>query len=409
MAGGQQAENTLYENAIGWMILLAVIGVLVWLFWYYFDGEVRDLVRWIRYCEIWLVSLFVGDDYSVFFRGKELNFDYGFKGDDGKYPGVAGLQKERLNYYYLALFGALSMQPLKIPFVILYTAGALWCMFAGPGNQYRKKMNLQGLIERQSKVFPIIAPFASFDPSKQPPRPPGSPVPAELPAFAEALGPEEWLAYNSIPAPDGKIDPGATERAFIKQLGERWKGPNAIAPYKQVLLAAFCLKAARKRKDADAMLGRLALCWSHGGGLQLGKDRGLVREARAVLRNKDLAGKTLAKANQHAFETTALLRALATAREEGGVLAPAQFVWLRAHDRLLWYPLNNMGRQSFHMESLGAMAHYKAEKLTQRPIPVPKVKDAVDTIAGYMSSGRARPIPQLDYSASKKRGVKKAT
>ncbi|HBR69471.1 MAG TPA: type IV secretion system protein, partial [Rhodospirillaceae bacterium] len=141
----------------------------------------------------------------------------------------------------------------------------------------------------------------------------------------------------------------------------------------------------------------------------LGKDRGLVREARAVLRNKDLAGKTLAKANQHAFETTALLRALATAREEGGVLAPAQFVWLRAHDRQLWYPLNNMGRQSFHMEALGAMSHYKAEKLTQRPIPVAKVKDAVDTIMGYMSSGRARPIPQLDYSASKKRGVKKAT
>lgn len=409
MAGGQQAENTLHENAIGWMILLVVIGVLVWLFWYYYDTEVRNLVRWVRYSEMWLASWFIDDDYTVFFQGQPVNFDYGMNGDGKKYPGVADLPKEKLNLYYMTLINALAMQPLKIPFVILYALGALWCMFWGPGNQFRKKMGLEDLIERQSKIFPVTAPFASFDPSKQPPRPPGSPVPAELPSFAEALGPEEWLAYNSIPAPDGKIDQSGAGRAFMKQLGGRWKGAGAIAPYKQILLAAFCLKAARKRVESDKMLGRLAMCWSFKGGLNLGKDKKLLKDARAVLRNKDMVGKTLAKVNQHAFETTALLRALATAREEGGVLAPAQFVWLRGHDRRLWYPLNNLGRQSYHMEALGALSHYKAEKLTQRPIPAPKVEGAVETIAAYMSSARARPIPQLDYSASKKRGVKKAT
>ncbi len=60
------------------------------------------------------------------------------------------------------------------------------------------------------------------------------------------------------------------------------------------------------------------------------------------------------------------------------------------------------------MEALGAMSHFKAEKMTQRPIPVPKVDHAVDTIQEYMSSIKARPIPQLDYSKSKKRGIKKA-
>ncbi|MCK5284933.1 MAG: type IV secretion system protein, partial [Alphaproteobacteria bacterium] len=134
----------------------------------------------------------------------------------------------------------------------------------------------------------------------------------------------------------------------------------------------------------------------------------LLKEARKVLRNKKLAGKTMAQANRHAFVTTSMLRALAFAREEGGVLAPSVFVWLRAHDRTLWYPLNNMGRQSFHMEAVGAMSHYRAEKMTQRPIPIPKVEDAVETIKTYMGSLQARAIPQLDYSNSKKRGVKKA-
>jgi intracellular multiplication protein IcmP len=54
------------------------------------------------------------------------------------------------------------------------------------------------------------------------------------------------------------------------------------------------------------------------------------------------------------------------------------------------------------------MSHFKMEKMTQRPIPTPKVDFAVDTIKEYMGSIRARPIPQLDYSGSKKRGVKKA-
>jgi len=221
------------------------------------------------------------------------------------------------------------------------------------------------------------------------------------------LGPEEWIAYNQIPVPDGQINEQAAYLAFARQLGPRWQGALRLAPYKQILLASFCLKAKRKRLPADEMLGRLAGCWSADKGLQLGKDRKLLKEAQKILRNKDMAGKMLARCNQHAFQTTVLLRALATAREEGGVLAPAQFVWLRAHDRTLWYPLNNLGRQSYHMEALGAMSHYKSERMTQRPIPKPKVQDAVKTISDYMSSRRARPIPQLDYSKSKKRGIKK--
>jgi intracellular multiplication protein IcmP len=101
------------------------------------------------------------------------------------------------------------------------------------------------------------------------------------------------------------------------------------------------------------------------------------------------------------------MRALTTAREEGGVLAPAQFVWLRAHDRTLWYPLNNLGRQSLHMEAIGAMAHYKAEKLVSRPIPRPKVEDAVKSTKEYIESTKARTLPQLNYSGSKKSGLKK--
>lgn len=408
---GQQAENTLHENAIGWFILAAVIGVLIWLFWYFYDAEVRSLVRWIRYGEMWVVKLFIDlgemlglmgeNGYHVFFNGREFPWQAGFE----LTPKPSA---DELTYNHLAYFDKLAMEPLKIPFVLILGAGALWAMFKGPNTQYRQKLDLEGLIRRQSEVFPVITPFVGFNPASQPPRPPGSPVPAELPQFAEALGPEEWVAYEEIPVPDGKLDEDAAFAAFRKQLGGRWKGPSALEPYKQVLVASFCLKAARKRKEADVMLGRLAECWTFKDGLKLEKDKSLLSDARKVLHDKKISADTLAKANQHGYETTAIMRTLMYAREEGGVLAPAQFAWLRGYDRALWYPLNNMGRQSYHMEALGAMAHYTSEKRTSRPIPVPKVGGAVETIKGYMASTRVRPIPSLDYSNSKKRGVKKA-
>lgn len=411
MAGGQQSENTLHENAIGWFILGGVILALIMLFWYYYDAEVRNLVRWIRYGEMWIVKLFIdlgdmlglfGDEgYKVLFRGKEWLWQSGFEQ-------VPNYQTEKLSYSHLSFFSTLAMDPLKIPFVIVLALFALWAMFKGPKTQYRENLGLEGIIRRQALVFPTITPFINFDPSTQPPRAPGTPVPAELPLFAEALGPEEWLAYEEIPIPDGEIDEAAAFKSFQKQLGKRWKGPNALEPYKQILLAAFCLKAAMKRKESDILLGRVAKCWSFKGGLQLNKDKTLLKDARAILKNKKLSETALTKCNQHAYEVTALLRAMQTAREEGGVLAPAMFVWLRGHDRELWYPLNNLGRQSFHSEALGAMSHYSAEKRTSRPIPVPKVDTAVDTIKEYMKTMVARPIPPLDYSNSKKRSVKKA-
>lgn len=398
---GQQGGDTLYESGIGWGIMLVVFAVLIWLFWLFFDDQIRDMIRWIRYAEMWLLSWFLDSDYTVTHRGSEIPFHEAFKI-------VPKLERGKMEYDELALFNSLAMQPLKDFFVGIMGAGALWCMFLGPGTQYRKRMTLEDLIERQSRVFPVTTPFVKFNPAKQAPRPPGSPVPAELPPFAEALGPEEWLAYSNVQVPDGKIDEESARRAFRAQLGKPWRGAKNLEPYKQILLAAFCLKAARKRVQSDDMLGRLARCWSGTDGLKLGKDGKLLKEARKILADKNIAGGTLAQANRHAYETTALLRALQYAREEGGVLAPAMFVWLRAYDRTLWYPLNNIGRQSFHMEALGAMSHFKAEKLTQRPIPVPKLDHALETIQEYMSSLKARPIPQLDYSQSKKRGVKKA-
>lgn len=391
--------------------MLVIIAVVIWVFWHFFDTEIREMIRWIRFSQMWVLSFFIDgnelvlnpDGRPIVLPGTRTKIDF-----DLGYRVAKDINKEELSYSFLSIFNSMTMVPLKMPIVFILVAGGFWCMFLGPDTQNRRKMSIENLIETQSHIFPVITPFVKFNPSMQPPRPPGSPVPAELPLFAEALGPEEWLAYNSVNPKDGVLADEDLEGPLIAQLGKPWRGVKQLSPHAQILMAAFCLKAARKRVEAEDMLGRLARCWSVKSGLTLSKDGKLLKQAQRILADKKVAGATLAQANRHGYETTALLRALQFAREEGGVLAPATFVWLRAHDRNLWYPLNNLGRQSHHMEALGAMSHFKAEKLTQRPIPVPKVEHAIETIREYMSSIKARPIPALDYSQSKKRGVKKA-
>lgn len=400
MADGKADGMT--EKFTGWAMILVIVAVVMYILYRIWTPEILSAIRWLRYGEIWLISLFTSDSYMVTLAdGSQINLDEWL-------DSMAATSREELTFQYIIAFSAAAMIPLKWVFIGLIALMGLWSYTKGPGTQYIEVFNLDRFIKFQAKSFPIIAPFVKFNPSNQPPRAPGSPVPAELPLFAEALGPEEWLAYNQIPVPDGVIDEQAAEKAFAKQLGARWQGAKKLAPYQQILLAAFCLKASRKRNQSDDLLGRLTRCWSHDKGLDLSLDKSLLKQARKILKTKELASITLKRCNQHAWQTTAMIRGLLSAREEGGVLSPSQFVWLRGHDRNLWYSLNNLGRQSYHMEAIGAMAHYRVEKRAQRPIPKRKVHEAVESIVTYMDASEARPIPTLDYSkSSNKRGIKK--
>jgi len=388
------------EVALGWGILLCVFAAIAYLIWWNFKVEIRSLIRWLRYGEMWVVSLFTESNYTVDWKGDPVNYEALMKM-------AHDMPAKQIDNEFLGALSSVGLHPYIGLCCAITMMFGIWALFRGPGSEHRRVFDINSLIKKQANIFPIISPFITFNPTKMPPRAPGSPVPADLPMFAEALSPEEWIVHAEIPVTDKKLDEEATTKAFAKQLGPRWRGAKNLEPYKQILLASFCLKASRKRGDSDTMLGRLARCWDEKHGLKLSRDRKLLREARAVLRDQSLSNSVLKRCNEHAWETTALIRGLFTARQEGGVLAPAQFVWLRAHDRNLWYALNNLGRQSLHMEAIGAMAHYKSEKLAQRPIPRPKVSDAVKSLIELMGSDKMRTLPQIDYGSSKKRGVKK--
>ena len=221
-----------------------------------------------------------------------------------------------------------------------------------------------------------------------------------MPDFAEALSPEEWIAFNHIGYVNGQIDKDATANAFAAQLGKRWRGVAGLPWYAQALVAAFILKADQKIDEGDKLLGRLSAAYIPTKGLMLTlKDKMYISK---ILNDPKMVNKIEDITSKHAFENTAILAILKQGRMEGGVLAPAQFVWLRAVDRDMWYPLNNLGRQTFHAEAAGALSHYNAEVAVGGALIRPKVEAPVRALQHYVSENTIK-IPKAEKRAVAKK------
>jgi intracellular multiplication protein IcmP len=400
-AQGNQTE----EPAIMLVIVFVFLVGLAWLIWH-ITGDFWNeyFFRWLRYGELWFLNLFthrygdcldwlrVAPNAAGTPTGEVTGLTQACFGP--KY--LSALPGEEVGAYYrlstaaLRTLGADAMSYYRWPIA----AALMWvgarCVLFSPRTKFFTKHTLESLITTQAKMWPIISPIVKINPSKTG-RILGAAVPDKLPLFAEALSPEEWISFNRIPLVNGIPDRDIVRRAFIQQLGPRWNGLSSLPVHMRALVAAFALKGAQKRDESDALLGRLALCWSPSPGFR--PDSETAKEIERILNDPAFGGKAALIGDQHAWRTTATLGILAWARNMGGVLAPAQFLWLRAEDRALWYPLNNLGRRAFHSEGAGAMAHYMAEVGAKKALPIPRVDTAVVTLNTYLHDPDRRTVP----------------
>ena len=386
-----QGQKSPHEDFIMFFTVLFILFGLGWCIWHFFQEELTWFVKWVRVGELHLVSMIYGDQYKIYDPDNTVMRVGYWRTALSKLP-VSQIDVDTIEEStYIAVL------PLKIVFMAAMALMAIVATLYGPGTHYRRRMNLEALMAEQAKVFTAIRPFLKFDPRKLPFRAPGQPVPSQLPIFSEALAPEEWLAYHEVKVVGGVLDRNRAYQALALQLGNRWQGPEKLPLHAQGLFAVCALKHCRKRKESEAMLSLLAQSWSADKGFRpSGKLKSMIK---AAIRNPKVGGALCKYADQHAYETTAMARSLQRAREEGGVLAPAEFLWLRGQDRTLWYPLNNLGRKSYSVEAVGALVHYTNELIAGQKIPMPRFDEVIEGFEKYMKSGAARAIPELDKKA----------
>lgn len=383
-----------------WILLLmiGIFGCAAWGIWFFFRPELLEAMRYVRLVEMAPLVPVDANVSACFTWLRQVPREGTLPTDATIYAaakcfGVAQLRgltiEEAMKYYTLTptSLGVVSREILAYwRWVVIACCGGLVyaALFMSKRDSFKTKHTLESFIQTQAKMWPVIAPITGFNPSKHSARIPGAAVPEQLPLFAEALSPEEWLSFQQIPVNGNIPDRERTRQAFAQQLGPRWRGYKELPFYMQALLAAFALKGVQKRDESDDFLGRISRCWTAEKGFVPTPE--IAAEVKKILADPAIGGPLMERASKHAYRTTALLGVLKWARFMGGVLAAAQFLWLRGTDRNLWYALNNQGRRSFHMEGAGAMAHFMAEDTAGKALPIPRLETAIVALNQYLAA-----------------------
>jgi intracellular multiplication protein IcmP len=290
------------------------------------------------------------------------------------------------------LYGILHVVGMffRIPATALLAVLAVICVVRAAPSRFKRRFDLDGLIHEQARMFPVIAPFVARHLGVVAP-PDGVPKPADY-----AITLQEWMKCYAQDS-QGRFSRAGAEAALVAQLGPRWTGPATAPPVARLLFVVFALHLAERRDDAVALLVIAAK------GLPkpeddapAGPERPLDFPAAAVER----AGMALADpaefaeakmiAERHAYTAPALMALLNAARLRAGVLAPAQFAWLRLVDRALWYALHSLGYETGGVgrylhpnprpEAAGARDHWAAERAAGAPLIRPGVERALEVI-----------------------------
>ena len=278
---------------------------------------------------------------------------------------------------------------LRVPVVLLILLLATVCAFRAAPARFRRKFDLDGLAREQAITFPTSAAFTArhlrlVEPDTRPPRP-----------CDYALTTAEWI--DAVAIKDGRFDEDAGRRALARQLGPRWSGPDRASGPARFMFAVFALHLAVERDAALALLGAASAALDGMGG---DRDEGpaaplaLPADVRSgadkVIGDPKVADPAREIAARHAYTHPALMMLLTAARASAGVLAPAQFAWLKLVDRGLWYALHSLGFESedgtryLHptprIEAIGARDHWAVERVVGGPVATPSIERALDAL-----------------------------
>ncbi len=172
-----------------------------------------------------------------------------------------------------------------------------------------------------------------------------------------------------------KLDCNEATRIFTMQMGPVWTSVNDLPIYMKALVVIFIARALRERTVANNLLAQISRS-AGGGKLDFS---GVEQQLKKYEHSRIIQWMQL----RHAYVYTLMASLLDAARSDG-VLATAEFLWLKPVDRRLWYILNSVGRQTAVVEVGGPFAHWMTEKRLQRSLRTPMIQEAVKALEADM-------------------------
>lgn len=365
------------------IVILIGAGVGGYLLWTNFHAEISVAVMAVRHQEMLLLSHFT----SKFMQADDQ---------------LTHANPNRVTLRDLYRISRAIGQFWRIPACIFIVLLAALCAVRAAPSRFKRAFDLDGLFREQVKTFRSTAAFVGRKLRLVMPAE-GDPRPADY-----SLTAEEWLRRYALDK-QGRFDENRAHAALVRQLGPRWSGPETASSVAKLLFVAFALHLSERRDDAVEILGVMsAALASEGVGLPDGPAGSLVipihlvTHVSALTADPEAFSEARKVTGEHAYTTTALMTLLNAARVRHGVLAPAQFAWVKLVDRPLWYGLHSLGFETegvglyLHpnprVEALGARDHWAVERAAGVPLVEPDVRRALAALRGQLLS-RARTFP----------------
>lgn len=365
---GQQQQDGSYSAL--WLTI--GIFILVALIWHYFHAPIVNALFHVKLGEIKLMSHFVPHLREV----RDI---------------ILSSPASSVSFKQLAMISTSVGNYLRYPLtLILVLLGALM-YFSNPVERFRRSHTMKSLLEVGKQVWPQIIPVSRVDLVSQH---------VEKGRWAIALTPMQFCKKYHLLLEEmdpSKYDPRIkriatllpekAERVFAMQMGARWRGVEQLPLHAKALFAAFAARGNEDRDASNQLLDQIASS-SVTGKLNFKGTDALIR--------KHINTKKVARViSLHAYEMSVLASLLVLARTDG-VVASAEFLWIKPIDRRLWFMMNTIGRQTAVPEVAGPFSHWKTELLLKRPLPIPMVKEAVYALDGALKDVIYKPTGEED-------------
>jgi intracellular multiplication protein IcmP len=363
MAGRQQ-EQQQPNNAspdflwvIGALVVVAVGG------WYFGKIYITNTIFTIRIYETYAINIFLHFAASLMnligIPPLEFNFDKLIEY-------LRKLMASDVNFRDIMDTSTLVGNFIRYPLSFFTLVGAAFLYFGQGGRLFRNTYDSKLLLSKEKENWPEIVPVSNLNLIN---------TKLDDGPWAFPLSPMRFCKkfdLLDIEENQGKykatLRRGAAHRLFSLQVGPRWQGPERLPIHIRALFAIFAARINADKKGAQSLLHRIS------GTSASGKPDFIAVDS--LLRKHVGSNKVAKIICMHGYVTTVMASMLVGARELG-VLASAEFLWLKPIDRRMWYMLNTVGRSTAVPEICGAYAHWLAEKKLGLPLMVPMVDEAV--------------------------------
>lgn len=346
--GGGGGDNSL---APFWIIV--GLGFLGFLIWHYLHEQIVIIVFKLKLYQAYLIQIF------------NSNIDPAIEYIHTANPEIVKFNDIRL---LSETIGNYTRYPFAFVMIIL----AVILYFSNITFRFKNNHNMKTLRKQEQKNWPQIKPNLDLnlidqDINKGP--------------WAASQTPMEFCKRHHLlekRSPDGVqvsdpqelivVKSGKAKEIFTLQLGRLWEGPEYLKDYECALFAIFAARANRDTNAATAYLNQI----NH----SLRGDRPDFSGGIQLLKKYYNTQPVQESVQRHAYVYTVFSTLLERARKPG-VLAAAEFLWLKPIDRTLWYVLNNVGRQTAFVEVAGIFSHWITEKKLGFKSIVPMIDLAV--------------------------------